>query len=514
METIADREAAQYVEGWENFPPDAKGKILHQLNENSDLAEMRTISELTRCAASGEGRREVEGAVFEKPALIELRRVKGNRRQELSLAGSLADFSKAAVVVPTGGDATRFLVDLHLPSEEILKHNKTTWPVTAIKGKCSLNRISETLISIMEEKGIDIPVFFIVGLRSKVPVKQLFSKYNNFGLKTLFFVEEKKMPVLDDEGRVIVDQRGDAVFSPFSALAALKRKVISRRACPTGRRGEDISVFDYLRLTGRDRILYWHGDIPGIEVKTIYAMLGVKEKFPSLKLIAAGRPKREGLKEKGGTFVKIDGKRIAIVEHHEESEAMRAQHRQFFDRCAETWPGNGSLYLMETHFAEDAITKIRFHVLRNKHLFGVLDKNGNERKGVKIEKFATDLVEFAGRNEGELRLVMVDIEECLSIKNMERLEAVRKNIAANDRRRLQDLGVEIGEGAVIEIHPAYRPGRPLPPPAGRAGPGRFAWSGDIGKNVKVLPGSRLYLGKKASVPDGEVLDDERSIGDD
>ena len=84
---------------------------------------------------------------------------------------------------------------------------------------------------------------------------------------------------------------------------------------------------------------------------------------------------------------------------------------------------------------------------------------------------------------------MVDLEECLSIKNMDRLEAVKKNIMVNDRRRLTDLGVDVADESIVELHPGFK--------------------GSIGSNVRITARAKVYIGEYAAIPDNEVVSGER-----
>jgi UDP-N-acetylglucosamine/UDP-N-acetylgalactosamine diphosphorylase len=164
--------------------------------------------------------------------------------------------------------------------------------------------------------------------------------------------------------------------------------------------------------------------------------------------------------ERVGNVVSIDGK-VQIIEY---SDLPReAAERRADDGALELWAGNTAIHVFEAEFLARAARdpeRLPFHVA--KKAVPHLDAEGNrvepqEPNALKFERFIFDLVPSAERAivvEADPRRAFAPLKNAPGAER-DTPEAAREQLVAMWRAWLAAAGVEVAEGAAVEISPLF-----------------------------------------------------------
>jgi UDP-N-acetylglucosamine/UDP-N-acetylgalactosamine diphosphorylase len=273
------------------------------------------------------------------------------------------------------------------------------------------------------------------------PVRELFAKHDFFGLSRddVFFFQQRMLPTLDLEGRLMLD-RADHVFeSPDGHGGVIPALAAS-------------GAFEDLAARGCTTLFYWQVDNPLVRIADpvylgLHAAAGADI---SCKVVA----KRDPL-EKVGHVALIQGK-LGVVEYTEIDPVERDARDARGDLVL--WAGGISIYVFETAFLErvarDADRLLPFHASAKR--IPTLDAAGrpvspSEPNGWKLERFVFDLLPCAER----VTVVETGRDEYSPLKNAQGGESpatARRDLSLLYRDWLAEAGVALPAGEdLVEI---------------------------------------------------------------
>jgi len=212
---------------------------------------------------------------------------------------ALAD-DRVAIVTAAGGQGTRLKYD----------GPKGTYPITPVLGKSLFQLFAEKILAARRRCGCRLPWFIMTSPDNDAPTRRFFCEHDFFGLgaDSVHFFVQGMLPILDEAGRMLLDERGWLLEGPdghggtFEALSAS-------------------GALDVMEEGGWDLISYFQVDNPLVTVadpRFLGHHLCKGAEF-SCKVVAKRAP-QEGL----GLAVLRDG-RPAVIEYIDVPPEVAAQ---------------------------------------------------------------------------------------------------------------------------------------------------------------------------------------------
>jgi UDP-N-acetylglucosamine/UDP-N-acetylgalactosamine diphosphorylase len=284
--------------------------------------------------------------------------------------------NRVAVLTVAGGQGTRLGYD----------HPKGMYPITPIRGKSLFQLFAERILAARERYRCALPWLIMTGLTNDEEARAFFWDHSYFGLgaDTVHFFVQQDNPILDQDGRLLLADKGCLAAGPdghggtFAALA-------------------QSGMLDLLRNGGWDLISYFQVDnalVPVADRRFIGHHLRQEADF-SCKVVAKRDP-QEGL----GLAV-LKGDRPAVIEYVDvpkDVAAARLPSGKLRYRH-----GSIAVHIISVPFAERVANQkdgLPWHVARKK--YEVLDVEGRGAPAVsvschKFERFIFDALAFADR---------------------------------------------------------------------------------------------------------------------
>lgn len=365
------------------------------------------------------------------PADVVTRPERERRAQELSEAGERAyREGRVAVLIVAGGQGTR----LGFPGP------KGCFRLAPVSGKSIYQLHAEKVLSLSGRVGREVPLLVMTSPATDAQTRDFFARHDRFGLaeEQLRLFVQGTVPSTDLEGRALLAGPGQLLENPDGHGGVFTALVASGQLARLG-------------ANGVERIVYLQVDnvLAPVDDPVLVGLATVEQADVVTKVLEKAHPD-----EKVGHLVRARG-RDRIVEYTEltpeqtrapgpdgrpiyrwGSPAMHAWSVQFFARLA----GRG--YRPPLHRSE-------------KPLKAWVDAAVREVAGFKHERFVFDLVAEADRSVG----LEIDREaEFAPVKNAEGADSPATASELIRRQHvswLEAAGVQVADGAVIEISPLF-----------------------------------------------------------
>ncbi len=286
------------------------------------------------------------------------------RGEALLRAGKVAAFTVA------GGQGTRLGFD----------GPKGTFPVTPVRGKSLFQVFAEKIRAGEKRYGATIPWLIMTSHANHEATLAFFENNAFFGMdrESVFFFRQGRMPVVDFDGKILLESPSRIAMSPDGHGGALRAMV------RTG-------VLEKLRRRGIEVISYFQVDNPLVRVIDPYfiGFHALSGSEMSSKMLPKAHPR-----EKIGVFCRRDGKTL-VVEYSDLPESMaRAEDDQGRLRFL---AGSIAIHLLDLEFVQRVAGggggELPFHRARKK--VSHVDASGKpvapvEPNAIKFEMFVFD----------------------------------------------------------------------------------------------------------------------------
>ncbi|MCL2745383.1 MAG: UDPGP type 1 family protein [Planctomycetaceae bacterium] len=365
--------------------------------------------------------------------------------EEAIQAGTTAlQSGKVAAALVAGGQGTR----LGFPKP------KGMFPIGPVTGKTLFQIHFEKVLAASRKYGQRIPYCIMTSSATHSETVDFLKENNYFGIDSddVFVFCQGTMPAVDlVTGKILLAEKYSLALSPDGhggMLAAITKK----GNCPV--RGENYSVLETLRQRGIEYLFYHQVDNPLVKICSPeylgYHILSGSEM--TSQVIRKKNPM-----DKVGNVVEADG-HLSVIEYSDLPESVAAQTNS--DGSLEIWAGSIAVHIFNTEFLgrqaqrKDALP---FHFARKKvphlDLHTGAEVKPEKENALKFERFIFDLMPAAENS------IVVEVDppnHYAPLKNKDTKdcpETVKRDMSAQFIRWLRGAGVEIADGAVLEISP-------------------------------------------------------------
>ena len=368
---------------------------------------------------------------------------------------------KIALVVVAGGQGTR----LDFP------HAKGIYPIAPVSNATLFQIHIERIRAMSRKYGTRLPFCIRTSPATHQETIDFLKENDNFGLPAddvLIFCQGTTPSVDFDSGKVLLADKAQIARSPdgHGGMLAAINAPQPDSPLPTVR---EKGILAELKSRGIEEIFYFQIDNPVIDLCSPefigYHVLCNSEY--SSQVIRKRNPK-----DRVGNMVMVDGK-LYVIEYSDLPDS--AAERRKPDGSLAIWAGSIAVHMMNLDLLMRNASyseSLPYHLAKKKVPHVVLDQNakdenGNSLFGVKIkpetpnaikyEKFIFDLLPIA-RNP-----IVVEIDEDTGfapLKNHPREakdtpKTVREHLANLYKLWLSHLGIEVVDGAIVEISPLF-----------------------------------------------------------
>ena len=423
---------------WDALSGPSRRRLLDQLKDiNFDL--MRKLVKIHR----GSSEKTADEGILEPVEVIPVPRTPGqkNAAEEARRIGEQAvRAGRMAAFVVAGGQGTRLGFD----------GPKGCFPVGPVTGKSLFEMHAEKIRTASLEYGVPIPWYIMTSETNDAATKEFFAEQGFFGIdeSDVFFLMQKMIPALDEQGRLILDQKDHVFMNPNGHGGSLLALHESGALDDMTRRG--ITVVSYFQV---DNVLIKIIDpvFLGYHIQAHAEMSSkvVKKRDPG---------------EKVGVFGKVNRK-IRVIEYSDmREEDTKAKNH---DGSLKYSAGNVAIHLIDVAFVDREVRggfKLPYHSAHKQIPF--VDENGTRiypdtPNGYKFETFVFDALNDTTRS---VVMEVVREEEFSPVKNRtgEDSESTAKRDLSNYFGRwLEAAGMDVPrletgdvDGAV-EISPLF-----------------------------------------------------------
>ena len=284
---------------------------------------------------------------------------------------------EVGVFLVAGGQGTRLGFD----------GPKGCFPCTPVKRKSLFQLHAEKILAASNTFQNAIPWYIMTSEMNDKTTRQFFRQNGFFGLDQadVFFIKQKMLPALDQNGKLILDARDHLAMSPNGHGGAFLAM-------------QDGGVLDDCRKRGIKALSYFQVDNVLIHI--------IDPVFIGFHLQANGQMSskmtlKRDAHEKVGHFGLVDG-RLKVVEYSDLSEAEMTATNP--DGSLKYGAGSIGIHLIDPSFVEELLEgglKLPYHVAHKK--IPCLDVSGNlvspnTPNGYKFETFIFDAIYNAERS--------------------------------------------------------------------------------------------------------------------
>ncbi len=423
---------------WDELSGASRRRLLNQLKD-IDFDLMRKLWKAHSSSSEGAA---VEG-ILEPVEVIPVPRTteQQNAAEEARRIGqqALRDGRVAAFVV-AGGQGTRLGFD----------GPKGCFPVGPVTGKSLFEMHAEKIRAASLEYGVPIPWYIMTSETNDEATREFFAHRNFFGIdeSDVFLLKQKMIPALDEQGRLILDEKDHVFMNPNGHGGSLMALEESGALDDMTRRG--ITVVSYFQV---DNVL----------IKIIDPVfLGYHIQAQAEMCSKVVQKRDPG--EKVGVFGKVNGK-MKVIEYSDMREEDKKAKNP--DGSLKYGAGNVAIHLIDVAFVDREVRggfKLPYHTAHKKIPF--VDENGTRihpdvPNGFKFETFVFDALNDTTRT---MVMEVVREEEFSPVKNRtgEDSESTAKRDLSNYFGRwLEAAGVavprlETGDvDGTVEISPLF-----------------------------------------------------------
>ncbi|MBC2608112.1 UTP--glucose-1-phosphate uridylyltransferase [Pelagicoccus albus] len=345
---------------------------------------------------------------------------------------------KVAAFTVAGGQGTRLGYD----------GPKGTFPVTPIKSKSLFQVFAEKIQAARVRYSCALPWFVMTSDINHTATVAFFEENAYFGLAegSVTFFRQGRMPAVDLDGKIILEDKGSIAMSPDGhggALRALDRS----------------GSFQAMVDAGIEVLSYFQVDNPLVQPVDPY-FIGFHLKSGST-LSSKMLPKAYE-KEKLGHFCVQDGinKVVEYSDMPDELCALRDPDGQLSFRA-----GSIAIHVISVDFARSLVApgssvSLPFHRADKKIPF--VDENGNVQKadtpnGVKFEMFVFDAIPFAKTSIVIETTRLADFSPVKNAEGIDSPESCKADQIKLFKQWFEAAGIELPEGydLPIEVSPLF-----------------------------------------------------------
>lgn len=358
------------------------------------------------------------------------------RGEAVAAAEAALASGKVGLIVVAGGQGTRLGFD----------HPKGMFPLGPLSGRCLFQLHIDQLLAVSRRYRVRLPLYLMTSPATHDETVQFLSQHDRFGLPAddLHVFCQGTMPAVDDQGRLLLEDKGRVFLSPDGhggMLSALARSGGLQAALERGI--EQLFYFQVdnplVRLCDRELIGYHL--LAGSEMST---------------QVVAKRTSTD----KVGNVVSVDG-RLHVIEYSDLPAACG--ERRNADGTLRLWAGSIAIHVFRIDFLQrcaQSDASLPFHRARKKVAY--VDTHGRrvspaQPNATKFERFIFDLMP-AARNaivvEAEEREVFAPLKNASGAAH-DTPEASRQAMIDRARRWLQSAGATVAPAVAVEIHPRF-----------------------------------------------------------
>ncbi len=338
--------------------------------------------------------------------------------------------------------------------------------VTPVTGKSLFQVHAEKVLALSRKFSSSIPLFLMTSRENDQATRFFFREHGFFGLDPadVFFFVQGMLPSVTPAGGLILSREGGLFLNPDGhggTLSALRKS----------------GCLDLMEERGISEIFYFQVDNPLVAVcdPLFIGLHAVNGADMSTKVV-----RKRDFDEKVGVIAKVDG-RTRVVEYSDMGDEMRLAADD--EGGMLYWAGNSAIHVIRRDFVQ-AITgtglRLPFH--KAAKAIATLGEQGEpvEIRGVKFETFVFDALPMA---KCTVSLEVLREDEFAPVKNRageDSLESAMTMQSRLHRRWLEDLGIRVEPGCLVEISPLFALGK-----------------SDLKARVESLPGNivkDMYIG--------------------
>ena len=377
---------------WNDLSANEQKYLLNQLR----LIDFTLLQDLIEKHIEGSTLTNPKTTILEPPEIITIPQndIQKSREAEAKKIGEKAlRAGKVAVVTVAGGLGTRLGVN----------KPKGTLPISPVMGKSIFQLHAEKIQAVMNKYDTVLPWHIMTSVNNDEMTRSFFEENSFFGLSTdnVFFFTQGELPVIDLQGRLLMDSKSNIVESPNGhggTLSALKES----------------NILFSMNDRGIKHIFYHQVDNVLIKIADpIYLGYHINEGAKmSPKVVRKTDPE-----EKVGIVGIRDGF-LDTIEYSELSDEER--HALNPDGSLKFGMGNPAIYLLDVDFIEkinQSHATLPYHKAIKK--VPCIDENGckvkpAENNAAKFEMFIFDALKHA---EKSIIMEVVREDEFAPVKN-------------------------------------------------------------------------------------------------
>ncbi|MBQ7402185.1 MAG: UDPGP type 1 family protein [Lentisphaeria bacterium] len=339
---------------------------------------------------------------------------------------------KVAALTVAGGQGTR--LGYNAP--------KGTFPITPVRKKTLFQYFAESLARVSEKYGRQIPWLIMTSELNDADTKAFFRKNEFFGLpeESVHFFTQGTMPAIRYDGKCFPSEPGSLALAPDGhggTLLALRKS----------------GLLDAMKQAGVEYFSYFQVDNPLVPVvNPFFIGLHALEQSEMSSIMLA----KTNAYEKLGNFCITNGK-LQIIEYSDMPNELAERTNP--DGTLSFLAGSPAIHVITLAFVERLTAAGRLELPWHRADKKVAYLENGEiitpeaPNAVKLEAFIFDALPLAGRT----MILEADRKECFApTKNktgVDSVESCREMLAARDARRLRLAGIQVPEGAVVELSP-------------------------------------------------------------
>lgn len=442
LSTLAPAGQQHLLAHWESLDVASRKKLSQQINDIdwNDYARLKKLH-----AGSGDDAEAVKqhwreaAARSVPPAAVRLgQEPKGFTREQARQEGEAAlRAGKVGMILVAGGLGTRLGFDLP----------KGMFPLGPVSNRTLFQILIDKLRAVSRRYGVKIPLYVMTSPATHDVTEKFLAEHNRFGLPaddlklfqqgTMYAVDEKSFDVLlSAPGEIFTGPDGHG-----GMLAALVKHGVLKDA----------------RSRGIEQFFYGQIDNPLLTVcdPELIGCHRLARSELTTQVVAKTDPA-----EKVGVVVEIDG-RTQIIEYVDLPDA--ASRELLADGSLKFWAGNIAVHVFDVAFLARVASQadaLPFHTSRKKVPY--VDRSGQLVQpalpnAIRFERFIFDLLPHAEQ------ALVVEVDKAIAfapVKNDDKSPTdspmtARAAMIARDATLLRAAGVEVADGATVEVHPLW-----------------------------------------------------------
>jgi len=350
IDTIYDQGQQQVLQWWDQLDAGSRKKLLDQL----DRIDFSLINQLQEQLKKHQKAPSPLKIVMKPPEIIPLPETEAQKRKAKQAAEAGEEVirqGKMGAFLVAGGQGTRLGYD----------GPKGTFPITPVMGKSLFQLHAEKIRAAAKNYEAAIPWYIMTSETNNEATRKFFDQNSYFGFnkKDVFFLEQKMLPALDEEGKFILDRKDHVFENPNGHGGSLLALYESGALNDMNKRGvEYISYFqvDNVLLTIIDPVFLGYHVLQRAEM--------------SSKMVRKKSPE-----EKVGVFGIVNN-RLKVVEYSD----LSPEDKKARDHNSNLKYSGGSIaiHIINRDFVRQEVQggfKLPYHIAHKKVPY--LDEKGN-----------------------------------------------------------------------------------------------------------------------------------------